>query len=127
MIILEKDDISIVKIPTHLYSNWQTIIDQFLLDKVDKTEIQRRMFAMLKKWILAYYPLHKLCAFEDLTEKEARTAKVERGMYLKLRTLSKEELQLAISLDSTDSKENPRWHLEPAQDITTNYLPYVHD
>lgn len=106
----------VVRVPTPLYHNWLELTAMFIKnDGLSQEEAQKRVYKFLRTWILANYPLHKLCAFEEIDSITAKKIGKEQGMYVLLREMSKEEYNLAQEMNKKDllgKDGNPQWTLE---------------
>lgn len=107
----------IVRIPTPLYHNWQSEVE-LLIQSMPHAEVQKIVYTYLRNWILSNYPLHKLCAFEEIDTHTAEKIGKEQGMYIRLREMTKEEYILAQQMNKEGKlglDGNPQWMLETSQ------------
>lgn len=107
----------IVRIPTPLYHNWQSEVE-LLIQSMPHAEVQKIVYTYLRNWILSNYPLHKLCAFEEIDTQTAEKIGKEQGMYIRLREMTKEEYILAQQMNKEGKlglDGNPQWMLETSQ------------
>ncbi len=113
----------VIRVPTHVYKSWKTVAEQLPLSTADnRKEVQQIIWRLLKKWFRQTYPAKKLCAFEEISELQARKLKIEQGFYLKIRPMSADELLL--SMQHFDTPEDPQFILE-LNDIPELQLLYM--
>jgi hypothetical protein len=99
----------LVKVPTTLYNEWREIT----WNMSDIEAVKTIIFDELKKWILADYSSFKLCAFDEFNNSEAKRYGLTQGMYVIIRKMTDEELQLSKQIkEGLSTKDHPQWTLE---------------
>ncbi len=124
---IDLQTIIIERIPTPLYENWLEITTQLMGDRMPQQEAMKVVYGFLQKYLLAKFPVYKLCAFDELNKTQAKKLGIPNGMYVKLRRMEGTELSLALSCDKEGKggkDGNPRWILE-TEHIADLELPEI--
>lgn len=96
--LISPAEVLIVRIPDRLYNLWL----QYTLVAVNERNLPRAKawtLEQLKKFILENYPYYKLCAFDEVQQRDNLPHR--NGMYIKLRLMTPMEL-----VQSTTCKQN---------------------